>query len=210
LTEAHQNVTGAASSGRWGAVEYTRDFPHEVRGAMGLFVAAYAVILVLHGAGLSQDMTDGLGLLAVWTSAGVCALAVARIRFQRWEVLLAAAAVTSYAVGLTYYGAILAGGGSVTFPSLADLINLLFYPLMLGALAVAVHRHVRGVAVSVWLDCALGSLGAAAVLAVVLRPCSTPPPRVLGPWPRQWRSLPRCSTSCWWPLSPGSLPCLDD
>ena len=139
-------------------------------GAMGLFVAAYAVSLVLHGAGLSQNMTDGLGLLAVWMSAGVCALAVARIRFQRWEVLLAAAAVTSYAVGLTYYAAALAGGGSVTFPSPADLINLLFYPLMLGALAVAVHRNVRGVALSVWLDCALGSLGAAAVLAVVLRP----------------------------------------
>jgi len=50
---------------------------------MGLFVAAYAVILVLHGAGLSQDMTDGLELLAVWMSAGVCALAVSLIRFRR-------------------------------------------------------------------------------------------------------------------------------
>jgi hypothetical protein len=137
---------------------------------MGLFAGAYASILVLHGVGLSQDVTDGVGLLAVWMSAGVCALAVSRVRFQRWEVLLAAAAVTAYAVGLTYYGVVLAGGGSVTFPSPADLINLLFYPLMLGALAVAVHRHVRGVASSVWLDCALGSLGAAAVLAVVLRP----------------------------------------
>ena len=86
-------------------------------GAMGLFAAAYAAILILHGAGLSQDVTDGVGLLAVWMSAGVSALAVSRVRFQRWEVLLAAAAVTSYAVGLTYYGAVLAGGGSVTFPS---------------------------------------------------------------------------------------------
>ena len=76
--------------------------------AMGLFVAAYAVILILHGARLSQDITNVLGLLAVWMSAAVCALAVSRVRFQRWEVLLAAAAVTSYAVGLTYYGVVLA------------------------------------------------------------------------------------------------------
>jgi hypothetical protein len=32
-------------------------------GAMGLFAAAYAAILILHGAGLSQDVTDGVGPL---------------------------------------------------------------------------------------------------------------------------------------------------
>ncbi|HEY5247589.1 MAG TPA: ATP-binding protein [Dermatophilaceae bacterium] len=151
-------------------------------GAMGLSVVVYAALLVLHGAGLSQDVVNVLGLLAAWLSAGVCALAVSRVRFQQWEVPLAAAAATSYAVGLTYYAAVLAGGGSVTFPSPTDLINLLFYPLMLGALAATVHRHVRGVASSVWLDCALGSLGAAAVLAVVLRPVldsATAGPRTL-------------------------------
>ncbi|HEY5247430.1 MAG TPA: GGDEF domain-containing phosphodiesterase, partial [Dermatophilaceae bacterium] len=62
------------------------------------------------------------------------------------------------------------GGGVPTFPSPADLICLLFYPLMLGALAVTVRRYVRRVAWSVWLDGVVGSLGAAAVLAVVLRP----------------------------------------
>jgi len=30
---------------------------------MGLFAAAYAAILILHGAGLSQDVTDGVGPL---------------------------------------------------------------------------------------------------------------------------------------------------
>jgi diguanylate cyclase (GGDEF)-like protein len=46
----------------------------------------------------------------------------------------------------------------------------LFYPLMLAALAVVVRHNARRLTWSVWLDCAVGSLGAAAVLAVVLRP----------------------------------------
>jgi len=137
---------------------------------MGLLLAAYAVCLVLPGDGLSQTVVNGLGLLAMWVTAGVCWLAVWRVGFRRWEVLLAAAAVTSYVVGLTYFGAVLAGGRSVSFPSPGDLINVLFYPLMLAALAVTVNRHVRGLASSVWWDCVLGSLGAGAVMAVVLRP----------------------------------------
>src|SRR5665648_486554 len=105
--------------------------------AMGLLLAAYTVCLVLHGDGLSQTVVDGLGLLALWVSAGVCWLAAWRVGFRRWEVLLAAAAVTSYVVGLTYYGAVLAADESAVFPSPAflpaDMINLLFYPLMLAA-----------------------------------------------------------------------------
>jgi diguanylate cyclase (GGDEF)-like protein len=137
--------------------------------AMGLFLAVYAVRLAVHGDGLT-NVDNGLGLLAVWASAGVCWLAVSRVGLRRWEVLFPAAAVTSFAAGLTYYAVAVAGGGSMPFPSPTDLINLLFYPLMLAALAVAVRRHVRGLAVSVWLDSAVGSLGAVAVLAVVLRP----------------------------------------
>jgi len=137
--------------------------------AMGLFLAVYAVRLAVHGGGLT-NVDTGLGLLAVWASAGVCWLAVSRVGLRRWEVLFPAAAVTSFAAGLSYYAVAVTVGGSVPFPSPADLINLLFYPLMLAALAVAMRRHVRGLAVSVWLDSVVGSLGAAAVLAVVLRP----------------------------------------
>jgi len=99
----------------------------------------------------------------------VCWLTLSRVGFRRWEVPLAAAAVTSFAAGNTYYVVMMAGGGSLPFPSPADVGYLAFYPLMLFALAVAVRRHVRGLA-SVWLDCAVGSLGAAAVLAVLLSP----------------------------------------
>jgi diguanylate cyclase len=45
-----------------------------------------------------------------------------------------------------------------------------FELLMMAALIAAVRGHARGLASSVWLDASVGSLGAAAVLAVVLSP----------------------------------------
>jgi diguanylate cyclase len=47
---------------------------------------------------------------------------------------------------------------------------MLFYLLMLVKLAVVVRREARSRAWSVWLDCLVGSMGAASVLAVVLSP----------------------------------------
>ena len=47
---------------------------------------------------------------------------------------------------------------------------IVFYALMLVKLAMVVRRDARGQAWSVWLDCAVGSLGAASVLAVLLSP----------------------------------------
>ena len=78
--------------------------------------------------------------------------------------------MTCYAAGNTYYVLALAGREALPFPSPADLGYLLFHPLMLGALVVAVHSQVRRRTAAVWLDSAVGSLGAASVLAVVLGP----------------------------------------
>jgi diguanylate cyclase (GGDEF)-like protein len=145
---------------------------------MGLMVVAYTAGLVLQSIGWSP-VVDGwlrpvvdnwLGLLTVWVPAGVCWLAVARGRFRRWEGLIAAAGVTFFALGDTYYVVMLAGAGALPFPSPGDALYLLFYPLMLAALVVAVRRRLRGQTSSVWLDSAVGSLGAAAVLAVLLSP----------------------------------------
>jgi diguanylate cyclase len=162
-----------------GEVRGTRvTFRGALVGAMGVFVVAYTVALTLQSMGVIPVLTGWfdlvvnhwLGLLTVWVPAAVGWVTVVRVGFRRWEVPLAAAAVTSYAAGNTYYLAMLAGGGSLPFPSPADLGYLGFYPLMLAALVVAVRRHMRGLESSVWLDCAVGSLGAATVLAVVLSP----------------------------------------
>ena len=152
----------------------------------GLVWAMWLLMIVVVVASLTMSgdarthVVDGLGLLAVYMSAGVCWLAVLRVGLRRWEVLLSAAAVTSFAIGLTYLAVVLAGGGPVLSPSPADVPYTLFYPLMLSALAVAVHHHVGKLASSMWLDCAVGSLGAAAVLAVLLGPVLHS--ATAGPW----------------------------
>jgi len=146
--------------------------------AMGLLLVTYLGALALRAMGSSMAdnpwfgtvVDDWLGLAAVWAPAGVCWLALSRVGLRRKEVLLVASALTSYAAADSYYTWMLAGAGSVPFPSLADVGYLLDPLLILAALAVAVRNHSRGMASSVWLDCAVGSLGAASVLAVILSP----------------------------------------
>ncbi len=146
--------------------------------AMWLCGASYVAALAIHGLGWGPawegwfgTFVDGwLGMLTVWVPAAVCWLAVYRVGRQGPEVLLAAAGVTSFAAGDTYYILMTIGGQSLPFPSPADVGYLLVYPLLLAALVVTFRRHARAQALSVWLDCAVGSLGAAAVLAVVLDP----------------------------------------
>lgn len=146
--------------------------------AMGLLLAAYVAGLALHGAGwgpsgegwFNTAVNNWLGLLTDLLPVAICWLAVCRVGLRRPEVLLAATAMTAYAAGDIYTVWVQAATGSVSFPSVGDVVYLVFYPLMLAALTVAVRRHVRGLASSVWLDCAVGSLGAAAVLAILLSP----------------------------------------
>ncbi len=145
---------------------------------MWLLAACYVTALALHGLGWGPTMggwfntvvNNWLGLLTDWAPMAVCWLVACRVGLRRPEVPLAAGAVTAFAAGDTYFVLKTVGGGSLPVPSLADVGYLLVYPLMLAALVVAVRRHVHAMASSVWLDGVVGSLGAAAVLAVVLSP----------------------------------------
>ncbi len=136
---------------------------------MAPLLVVYLIGLALHGDGFDQVVDGWLGTATQWLPAVVCWVAVSRAGVRRGEILLAAVAVTAFAAGNAYYVAALAGATSLPFPSPADYGYLLFYPLMLSSLAVAVRRDAQRLASSVWLDCAVGSLGAAAVLAVLLR-----------------------------------------
>jgi len=136
----------------------------------GLLGIACAAGLALYGVQVSPVVTAALGMLSVWVPTAVCWLAVHRVGLRRPEVLLVAAAVTSWVAGSTYYVGVQNTAGPVPFPSFADVGSALFYTLIVAALVVAVHRQARGAASSMWWDAAVGSLGAGAVLAVVLRP----------------------------------------
>jgi len=138
---------------------------------MGLLLGAYLVGLSLHGTGFSLLVDGWLGLATQYAPAVVCWIVAVRTRFRRGTVVLAAAAVTSFALGNTYYiAASAAGANEVPFPSLADVGYLLFYPLMLAALAVLIRGRLRALSWPVLLDSAVGALGAAAVLTVLLSP----------------------------------------
>jgi diguanylate cyclase (GGDEF)-like protein len=145
---------------------------------MGLVVVAFTGSLALRGVGWSPAsnswfhtfVDSWLALLTDWVPVAVCWLAISRVGFGHREILFAAAAVLAQAAGDTYYIVMMDAGGALPFPSPADAGYVLFYPLMLAALVLAVRHHVRGLASSVWLDSAVGSLGAASVLAVLLSP----------------------------------------
>ena len=141
---------------------------------VGLLGIVCAAGLALLGVQMSPVVTAALGMSTIWVPTALCWTAVYRVRLRRPEVLLAAAAVTAWTVGSTYYIGLEPAAGPVPFPTFADVGSALFYTLMAAALVVAVHRQARGVASSVWWDAVVGSLGAAAVLAVVLRPLLAP------------------------------------
>jgi diguanylate cyclase len=138
--------------------------------AMGACLAAYLGGLALESH-LPHPLVDvWLSQLTDWVPVAVCWLAVYRVGFRRPEVLLTTVAMTMLAAGDTYYVGPPIGPASPSYPSLGDVGYLLFYALMLAALVAVVRRDGRGRGWSVWLDCAVGSLGAASVLAVLLSP----------------------------------------
>jgi len=137
---------------------------------MGLLLGAYIAGLALPAAEFNVAVDGWLGLGSQFAPALVCWLVAVRTRFRRGTVILAAIAVTSFALGNTYYVVSAAHGTELPFPSLADVGYLLFYPFMLAALAVLIRRRLRAPTWPVFLDSIVGAFGASAVLAVLLSP----------------------------------------
>ncbi len=138
--------------------------------SMGVLLLAYLAGLLLPGGQESALVNRWLGLLTFWVPAAVCWLAAWTATARPAVVRLTAIGVTSYAVGNTYYVSTAATGGSLPFPSPADLGYLGFVPFMVAALVAGMYHRAPGQARFVWLDAVVGTLGAAAVLAVVLEP----------------------------------------
>ncbi|WP_197059287.1 bifunctional diguanylate cyclase/phosphodiesterase [Cryobacterium sp. MLB-32] len=137
---------------------------------LGGVLAAFLVGLIFRGPGDFNPLVDGgLGLAAMWAPVAVC-WAAARRATNRLDVTLVAAAVTCFAAGNTYFVLAARDGQVLPVPSPADIGFLSFYPLMLAALAIPAIGQLRHVGWPVVLDGAVGSLGAGAVLAVLLNP----------------------------------------
>jgi len=137
---------------------------------MWLFLGAYLVGLALPDDAYSPVVDGWLGSITQFVPAFVCLMALHRAKSRRLQVGLAAAGVTSFALANGYYIVSLAGARSLPFPSFADIGYLLFYPLTLAALVTLVYRQLSRLPWPVILDSAMGALGSAAVLAVLLSP----------------------------------------
>ncbi|MFZ0161812.1 MAG: EAL domain-containing protein [Kineosporiaceae bacterium] len=162
--------------GRFRVTRATGDLEAVAGAVMWLLLACYILGLVRHGTGFDVVVDGALGMLTQWVPAACCWVGFARAtgRRERWPLTGVAVAASAYAAANSYYIAVASQDGSVSFPSWADAGYLAFCPVMIGALIFQIHRTRRGVATSVWLDSAVGSLGAAAVLAVLLEPVLTP------------------------------------
>ncbi|MGP3534784.1 sensor histidine kinase [Microbacterium sp. RD1] len=135
--------------------------------------AIYLGALLLPGDPASTLVNIWLSIIAQWVPVGVFWLVAVRTRFARWEVILAAAGITCNAAGDTFYALAMDSSGNLPSPSLADVGYLLYYPLTMAALLVLVRHQSRHSMRPVLFDGGVASLGAAAVLAVILAPVFT-------------------------------------
>ncbi|MEN3343645.1 MAG: diguanylate cyclase, partial [Arthrobacter sp.] len=139
--------------------------------ALLVVAGIYLAGLTFRGNAAFSPLVDGLlALLSVWFPTAVGWLIAYRTQFRRADILFASAAVTCQAAGTTYWVLKSATGEHVPLPSPADIGYLGFLVLMLAALAVVVRRRLNEMAWPVLLDVAVGTLGAAAVLTVMLEP----------------------------------------
>lgn len=137
--------------------------------AAGLNLAFLIGILASRGE-VSPLVNVFISTLAQWVPAAVFWVVAVRTRFQRADVLFAASGITFNALADTFYATNMGDDGNLPFPSIADVGYLLFYPLLLVALILFARRQSSGFDKSTALDAAVASLGAAALVAVLLRP----------------------------------------
>lgn len=138
-----------------------------------MFVVAgsYALAVVSRRSEEFSPLVDGvLSLSAMWLPTLAVWTTVIRARGRRPDLMLSAGALSCWAAGTTHYVIRTAQGVDVPFPSPADLGFSGFYLLMVAALGFIVRNRLRAMTWPVVLDGAVGALGAAAVLGVLLGP----------------------------------------
>ncbi|TFD32178.1 EAL domain-containing protein [Cryobacterium sp. TMT1-62] len=150
---------------------------------MAVFLGSYVIGLLMPDDGFHLFVDGWLASLLKLSMVVVCWAAVMRKRsrsrvriaasglerFRHPELLLTAAAVTIIAIVDSYSLWMLIWGAEM-FPRVSEVGYLLFFALMLFVLVIMVRRQLRGMVWSVVLDSAIGALGAASVLAVLLGP----------------------------------------
>ncbi|WP_187393345.1 bifunctional diguanylate cyclase/phosphodiesterase [Arthrobacter echini] len=134
-------------------------------------VVAYLAGVLLRSSDAYNLWLDGvLGLLTTWVPALVAWSVVGVTRGGRPDLMLVATALLCWAFADTYYVLESAAGRDVPLPSPADVGYLCFYVLMLVAVILAARARALYLTRPALLDSVIGSLGAAAILTLLLDP----------------------------------------
>lgn len=142
-----------------------------IDGAMWTLLACFVLGLLFHGAHFEPLVDGWLGSLTT-TLPSLALLARARRRrgSARRELLLIGIGALLWSIGGINVVLAAAQDRPLPFPSWVDLAFLCFPVLVFVALASRVRRERSGLQHAVWLDSALGALGATTLLAVLLGP----------------------------------------
>lgn len=119
-----------------------------------MLVAVYAVHQVsgLGGRGVDRLFDDWINGVVLWGAAIACAAAAARATRSRAAWWLAAAALTSWAVGDTLWSIRYGGAATPPATSLSDVFWLAWYPLIVAALVLLIRERVPGFELHRWID----------------------------------------------------------
>ncbi|MDY7526564.1 putative bifunctional diguanylate cyclase/phosphodiesterase [Cryobacterium sp. 10C2] len=139
-----------------------------------VLVAASAVQTLVAGvAGVRTPVGDIVGALSFSAPVVLCWISVHRAAARRTELVLTALALSAYSLSGILFSLVylvFAGVASDSLAILATALFFSFYPLVLAALAVLVHRQKGRLSWGVTLDSTVGALGAASLVVVLLGP----------------------------------------
>ena len=138
--------------------------------AIGVVLLANLTVLAVYGADVDPVLYRWMPICSEWAAAALVWLAVRRAPSRRPAVVFAAAAVTALVLGDTARRLLPEDTGTTVTPSLANASYLVFYILLMAVFTVLARRSFQGRAWPGLLTSAVGALGAASVLAVLLGP----------------------------------------
>ena len=135
----------------------------------GLGVLAYAIHIVASPGtdGLDDFFQDWVYCGATVGAGAMCLLRGIAVRKERLAWLLMGAGLLSWGAGDITWTLLLADDPSPPYPSISDVLYLIFYPASYASLLLVARSRAESFRSSLWLDGAIAALTVAAVIATL-------------------------------------------
>jgi diguanylate cyclase (GGDEF)-like protein len=147
-----------------------------VLSAVGVTASAWIAYALYIATGADAGATVN-GLVTTWLFSGlvmaaalICTLRAVWVAEQRWSFAVLGLGMFCWSAGSIAWALLFQDQAEPPYPSIADLLYLLFYPCAYVSLMLNARSRVKGFVASVWLDGLIGVLAIAAVGAAVVVP----------------------------------------